>query len=90
MKKLSLMIIFFILFSIPSFAENVYKTQYHTMTTSYSANAPSSDNSPATTSTVSSLPESDLGLTNILNIMLIVIGLLLILLAIAILIRLKH
>lgn len=41
-------------------------------------------------SNLSTIPESDFGLTNILNIMLIVIGILLILLSIAILIRLKH
>ena len=40
-------------------------------------------------SSESSLPESSLGLTNILNILLIVVGVLLIFLAIAILIRLK-
>lgn len=43
----------------------------------------------STISSLSSLPESDLGLTNILCIILIVIGVLLILLAIAIIIRLK-
>jgi len=41
-------------------------------------------------SSLNSLPEAELGLTNILSIILIVIGVLLILLAIAILIRLKH
>lgn len=40
--------------------------------------------------TLSNLPEANLGLSNILSIILIVIGVLLILLAIAILIRLKH
>jgi len=40
-------------------------------------------------STLNSLPEAELGLTNILSIILIVIGILLILLAIAIIIRLK-
>lgn len=44
---------------------------------------------PAATVT-DSLPESEMGLSNILNILLIVIGVLLILLAIAILIRLSH
>ena len=39
--------------------------------------------------TLNSLPEAELGLTNILSIILIVIGILLILLAIAIIIRLK-
>lgn len=38
---------------------------------------------------LSSMPETELGFTNILNIILIVIGILLILLGIAILIRLK-
>ena len=39
---------------------------------------------------LSSLPEAELGLTNILNILLITVGVVLILLAIAILIKLKH
>ncbi len=39
---------------------------------------------------LSSLPESNLGFANILNILLIVVGIILILLAIAILIRLKN
>lgn len=42
----------------------------------------------AIVSSVSSLPESELGLTNILNILLIAVGVILIFLAIAILIRL--
>lgn len=42
------------------------------------------------TSSLSNLPEANLGLSNILSIILIVIGILLIFLAIAILIRLKH
>jgi len=49
---------------------------------------PVTTTTPSVSST-SSLPEADLGFTNILNIVLIVIGLLLILLGIAILIRLK-
>ena len=48
-----------------------------------------STNSTPSATVTNSIPESDLGLTNILNIFLIVIGVLLILLAIAILIRLK-
>lgn len=43
----------------------------------------------ASTSTFNSLPESELGLTNILNILLIAVGVVLILLAIAIIIKLK-
>lgn len=53
-------------------------------TTSAGSNVPTS-----TSTTVSTLPESDLGLANILNILLITVGVILILLAIAILIRLK-
>lgn len=58
-------------------------------------NTEQSNTTPATTpsdsaivSSVSSLPESELGLTNILNILLIAVGVILIFLAIAILIRL--
>ena len=46
-------------------------------------------NSSATVSNLSSLPESELGLTNILNILLIAVGFVLILLGIAIIIKLK-
>ncbi len=46
--------------------------------------------SSSTVSTLNQLPEAGLGLTNVVNIILIVIGVLLILLGIAILIRLKH
>lgn len=59
------------------------------------ANNQSSDSSQATSYNSSasvnlnSLPEAELGLTNILNIILIVLGVLLILLGIAIIIRLK-
>ena len=51
--------------------------------------SPTSSNSSASTNPISSLPESSLGLTNILNILLITVGTVLILLAIAIFIRLK-
>ena len=53
----------------------------YTSTTSKTANVPDS---------LQALPESELGLTNILNILLIAIGIVLILLSIAIFIRLKH
>lgn len=46
-------------------------------------------NSNARVSTVSSIPEANLGLNNVLCVILIAIGILLILLAIAILIRIK-
>lgn len=51
---------------------------------------PQSYNTSSTVSALSNLPEANLGLSNILSIILIVIGVLLIMLAIAILIRLKH
>lgn len=54
-------------------------------TTSYT---PSTAN--ARVSTVSSIPEANLGLNNILCIILIAIGILIILLAIAILVRIKN
>lgn len=54
----------------------------------YNTNTSFTNSTPSATVT-NSLPESDLGLSNILNIFLIVIGVLLILLSIAILIRLK-
>lgn len=47
-------------------------------------------NDSATISTLNNLPEAGLGLGNVLNIILIVIGVLLVLLGIAIIIRLKH
>ena len=56
---------------------------------SYTNTNSSSTNSSPSATVTNSLPESDLGLSTILNIFLIVIGVLLVLLAIAILIRLK-
>lgn len=56
---------------------------------SYTNTNSSSTNSSPSATVTNSMPESDLGLSNILNIFLIVIGVLLILLAVAILIRLK-
>ena len=47
-------------------------------------------NTSTNVSNLSSLPESDLGLTNILNIILIAIGFILIIIAISILIRLSN
>lgn len=66
-------------------------------TSNTAANTLTQNNSTSGTSTSSSsiadrlqsLPESELGLTNILNILLIAVGVVLILLAIAIFIRLK-
>ena len=61
------------------------------LTYSNSASSSSTANSSTSvkTGTMSSLPESELGLTNILNILLITVVLLLILLSIAIIIKLK-
>ena len=56
---------------------------------SYTNTNSRSTNSTPSATVINSMPESDLGLSNILNIFLIVIGILLILLAIAILIRLR-
>lgn len=58
-------------------------------TTSNSTTNTSTYNSNARVSTVSSIPEANLGLNNVLCVILIAIGILLILLAIAILIRSK-
>lgn len=52
--------------------------------------SPTTTNNSASVSTLDQLPEAGLGLNNIINIILIVIGVLLILLGIAILIRLKQ
>lgn len=57
---------------------------------SQSSNVSNSSSEAATVSSVSSVPDSQLGLTNILNIILIAVGVLLILLGIAVLIKLKH
>ena len=52
--------------------------------------ATSSDQNAGIPDSLQALPESELGLTNILNILLIAIGFVLILLSIAVFIRLKH
>lgn len=61
------------------------------MNTCFATKNTSTDQSTTVTSvtSLSNLPEANLGLNNILNILLIAIGFLLILFAIAILIRLK-
>ncbi len=58
-------------------------------TTDHLSPTTTNSNNSASVSTLNQLPESSLGLNNIINIILIVIGVLLILLGIAILIRLK-
>lgn len=64
-------------------------TDDNSTNSSYTNTNSSSTNSTPSAMITNSIPESDLGLSNILNIFLIVIGVLLILLSIAILIRLK-
>lgn len=53
-------------------------------------NTSTNNSTSANISSITSLPEASLGLSNILNILLVVVGVLLVLLSIAILIRLKN
>jgi hypothetical protein len=69
--------------------EDVYSTGV-TNTTTPTSSVSSSTKQISSYSTVSSLPEANLGLNNILNVILIAIGVIIILLAIAILVRLKQ
>lgn len=67
---------------------NSYSQQYGNEVDTGS-NTPTPSNPSTSVSNLSSLPESELGLTNILSILLIAVGLILILLGVAVLIRLK-
>lgn len=58
-------------------------------TTNSSSSYDAASSSSAEVSNLSSIPESNLGLSNILSILLIAVGIILILLGIAVLIRLK-
>lgn len=91
LKFFKVILIIFILscFCINSvFATNTLgNTQGINTTTNNSTN--STSQSTTTVTTLDSIPESGLGLTNILNILLIAVGVVIIFLAIAILIRLK-
>ena len=62
----------------------------NSQTSTNSSTSNSTYNPNARVSTVSSIPEANLGLNNVLCVILIAIGILLILLAIAILIRIKN
>jgi len=73
-----------------TYASGIYNNSYSHNTNTLSPNTSNSQANSATVSSLSQLPEASLGLTNILNIILIVVGILLVLLSIAILIRLKH
>ena len=70
-------------------ATNSTDTNTVSNTTSNTTSSDSSSDS-ANVTKLSSLPESELGLANIINILLIAVGVILIFLAIAILIRLAH
>ena len=100
MKKIIIVLMFIVLITgcakINLDIPNSNSSSNNTNTSSNSLNSNSTRNTTSNTSSNTSsadvssvLPESSLGLTNILNIFLIVIGVLLVLLAIAILIRLK-
>lgn len=73
-----------------TYASNTYNHSQSSNTNTLSPNTSNSQSNSATISSLSELPEASLGLSNILNIILIVVGTLLVLLSIAILIRLKH
>lgn len=62
----------------------------NTNSTSNTSGIPSTNKSNSIADTLQALPESELGLTNILNILLIAIGFVLILLGIAIFVKFKH
>jgi hypothetical protein len=72
--------------------EDVYvdESSSNTVATTQTPSSSASTKQISSYSTVSTLPEANLGLNNILNVILIAIGVIIILLAIAILIRLKQ
>ncbi len=79
--------IYIIIFMFVSFSTFVYAGDINMNLQNSNTSVESNTSSPL--NALSSLPEASLGLTNILNILLIAVGILLILLAIAILIRLR-
>lgn len=87
--KIILMISVLLCFCLNSvFATNTARnTQENNTATTNSST--STSQSTTTVTTLDDIPESNLGLTNILNILLITVGVVIIFLAIAILIRLK-
>lgn len=87
MFKKIYIIIFILIFMFVSFSTFVYAGDINMNLQNSNASVESNTSSPL--NALSSLPEASLGLTNILNILLIAVGILLILLAIAILIRLR-
>ncbi|HBJ12098.1 MAG TPA: hypothetical protein DDY53_02000 [Clostridiales bacterium] len=87
MFKKIYIIIFILIFMFVSFSTFVYAGDINMNLQNSNTSVESNTSSPL--NALSSLPEASLGLTNILNILLIAVGILLILLAIAILIRLR-
>lgn len=87
MLKKIYIIIFILIFMFVSFSTFVYAGDINMNLQNSNTSVESNTSSPL--NALSSLPEASLGLTNILNILLIAVGILLILLAIAILIRLR-
>lgn len=87
MFKKIYIIIFILIFMFVSFSTFVYAGDINMNLQNSNTSVESNTSSPL--NALSSLPEASLGLTNILNILLIAVGILLILLATAILIRLR-
>lgn len=87
MFKKIYIIIFILIFMFVSFSTFVYAGDINMNLQNSNTSVESNTSSPL--NALSSLPEASLGLNNILNILLIAVGILLILLAIAILIRLR-
>ena len=87
MFKKIYIIIFILIFMFVSCSTFVYAGDINMNLQNSNTSVESNTSSPL--NALSSLPESSMGLTNILNILLIAVGILLILLAIAILIRLR-
>ena len=87
MFKKIYIIIFILIFMFVSCSTFVYAGDINMNLQNLNTSVESNTSSPL--NALSSLPEASLGLTNILNILLIAVGILLILLAIAILIRLR-
>ena len=87
MFKKIYIIIFILIFMFVSCSTFVYAGDINMNLQNSNTSVESNTSSPL--NALSSLPEASLGWTNILNILLIAVGILLILLAIAILIRLR-
>lgn len=76
-------------FAVSSVDMNLATNSQNNTVDNSTTNSTLSNTSSGTISNLSPLPESDLGLSNILNIILIAVGVVLILLGFAIIIKLK-